>query len=104
MSIPIIEIKPQWAVEESEMPALSRFYGIVIKMYYNEHGVPHFHAIYAEDAASIRIDTLEFLGGYLPPVARKLVMQWGVVNRDALLKNWKLSQDGQPLDVIPGLE
>jgi hypothetical protein len=48
------------------MPRISAFYGIVIAMYYEEHGLPHFHARYAEHDASIAIDTLEILGGSLP--------------------------------------
>jgi hypothetical protein len=48
------------------MPRISAFYGIAITMYYAEHGVPHFHALYAGQDASTAIETLEILGGSLP--------------------------------------
>lgn len=51
------------------MPEVSRFYGIVIKMYFGDHDPPHFHAEYAGDRAVIHIDTLAVLGGRLPPRA-----------------------------------
>ena len=48
------------------MPRISEFYGIAIAMYYAEHGVPHFHGLYAGQDASIAIDSLEILAGSLP--------------------------------------
>lgn len=48
------------------MPEISRFYGIIIRMFYNDHNPPHFHAIYQEDEALIEIKTLEILEGILP--------------------------------------
>jgi hypothetical protein len=50
------------------VPRIREFYGIVIAMYYAEHGIPHFHAVYAGDDASIAIDSLEILAGSLPTV------------------------------------
>jgi hypothetical protein len=94
----------RWAPEESDMPAISRFYGIVIKMYYNEHGVPHFHAIYSEDAASIAISNKGLLGGYLPGIAMKLVNEWAGLHENELLENWGRANRGEPLLAIPGLE
>jgi len=55
------------------MPRISEFYGIVIAMYYAEHGVPHFHARYAGQEASVAIETLEVLAGSLPERALRLV-------------------------------
>jgi uncharacterized protein DUF4160 len=55
------------------MPRISAFYGIVIAMFYEEHGVPHFHARYAGERASIAIATLEVLAGSLPERALRLV-------------------------------
>ncbi len=48
------------------MPTISKFYGIVIQMYWNDHPPPHFHAVYAEDEAKIDIGTLEVIEGWLP--------------------------------------
>jgi hypothetical protein len=93
-----------WAPEESEMLELSRFYGIVIKIYYREHGVPHFHAIYAEDAAVYSISDLEVMVGGLPPVARGLVEQWAREHQAELAQAWQDARDGRPPRKIPGLE
>jgi hypothetical protein len=94
----------KWAVEETEMPELSRFYGIIIKIYYREHGVPHFHAIYAEDAAVIAIGDLEIIAGGLPPVARQLVMDWARHHQRELVEAWQNAKAGLPPTKIPGLE
>jgi Domain of unknown function (DUF4160) len=54
------------ASQDSSVPRISEFYGIAIAMYYAEHGVPHFHGLYAGQDASIAIDSLEILAGSLP--------------------------------------
>lgn len=58
------------------MPEISRFYGIVIKMYFADHAPPHFHAEYAEYEARIVIGSLAVLSGNLPPRAMGLVAEW----------------------------
>ncbi|HVD39978.1 MAG TPA: DUF4160 domain-containing protein [Solirubrobacterales bacterium] len=85
------------------MPRISIFYGIVIAMYYREHGVPHFHALYGEHEASIAIESLEPLRGYLPPRALRLVKQWASIHRDELLQNWNLAEQGEGLERIAPL-
>jgi hypothetical protein len=70
-------------------PRGASFYGIVITMYYEEHGVPHVHAHYAECEASISIGTLKILGGWLPGRALALVLQWARLHRDELRTNWE---------------
>jgi hypothetical protein len=65
----------QW---ERRVPELSRFFGIIAAMYYNDHAPPHFHAKYGGDQASIRIDNGEILEGSLTPRAIRLVEEWGV--------------------------
>jgi hypothetical protein len=57
------------------MPELSRFYGIVVQMYYADHPPPHFHAIYAGQKAVIDIESLALIDGQLPPRARGLVIE-----------------------------
>ena len=59
------------------MPEISRFYGIVIKMYFDDHDPSHFHAEYAEDEAVISIETLAVIAGRLRPRALGLVAEWG---------------------------
>jgi len=66
------------------MPELSRFYGIVIQMYYADHPPPHFHAIYAGRKAAIDIETLAFIDGQLPARARGLVIEWATLRQDEL--------------------
>lgn len=85
------------------MPRISRFYGIVIAMYYREHGVPHFHALYGGDEASVEIETLNVLHGYLPPRALRLVKRWAMMHREKLLKNWNLAEQGEVLESIDPL-
>lgn len=69
------------------MPEISRFYGIIIRMFYNDHSPPHFHAIYGNDEALINIQTLDYVEGKLPKRARTLVTEWTIEHRDELLSN-----------------
>lgn len=71
------------------MPELSRFLGIVIFMYFNEHNPPHFHAEYNEFKASITIKNLGLLEGKLPPKVMSLVVEWAQEHQDELLENWE---------------
>ena len=57
------------------MPELSRFYGIAIKMFYNDHNPPHFHAEYGNQQMVVDANTLAVIGGRLPPRAMGLVME-----------------------------
>jgi hypothetical protein len=70
------------------MPEISRFLGIVIYMYFNEHNPPHFHAEYNEHKASIAIDTFGLMEGKLPSKVMSLVVEWAQEHQDELLKNW----------------
>lgn len=84
------------------MPVLSRFHGIVIKMYFlqGEHNPPHIHAIYNDDVAAIDYMTGEVLDGYLPLKALKLVRKWVEVNRRELQTIWET----QEYKALPPLE
>lgn len=70
------------------MPELSRFYGIVIKMYFADHAPPHFHAAYADAEALISIETLEIFEGRLPVRALSLVTEWAGMHQDELRAAW----------------
>lgn len=72
------------------MPEISRFLGIVIKMYFNEHNPPHFHATYGGNEGVFLIETLEMIKGSLPVRIRGFVMEWADMNKEDLLKNWEL--------------
>jgi hypothetical protein len=86
------------------MPTLSRFFGIVITMNWNDHQPPHFHARYAEHEAVIRLDTLEVETGSLPRRALALVLEWASLHRAELRQNWGRAQTRQPLTSIAPLE
>ena len=77
------------------MPTISRFYGILIQMYFADHGPPHFHALYAEFEALIDIRTFETMGGNLPDRAMALVLEWAQQHRDELMEDWKLCVQNQ---------
>ena len=85
------------------MPEISRFFGIVIGMFYNEHGVPHFHAVYGENEATVEIES-ERLHGELPRRAEGLVLEWARLHHAELLENWRRARAGEPLKRIPPLE
>jgi len=70
------------------MPTISSFYGIAIRMYFDDHPVPHFHAYVGGHDASISIDTLEVLEGRLPRRALALVLEWASEHRAELRENW----------------
>ena len=69
------------------MPTISEFFGILIRMYYDDHNSAHFHAYYGEFEAIIRIDTLEILEGDLPKRALSLVVEWAIEYRDELFND-----------------
>jgi hypothetical protein len=86
------------------MPELSRFFGIIIAMYYNDHSPPHFHAKYEADQAVIRIETGEVIEGFLSSRALRLVEEWRLLHQDELVNDWSLAQDRLPLIKIEPLE
>ena len=86
------------------MPTISEFFGIVIRMYYEEHGVPHFHAYYSGDEASLAIESLEVLEGKLPRRALALILEWALEHRPELRDNWSLANAHRPLKPIAGLQ
>ncbi len=70
------------------MPEISRFLGIVISMYFNEHNPPHFHVRYNDYRAVMDIRTLNVLDGTLPARVRGLVEEWAEMHLDELLAMW----------------
>ena len=86
------------------MPEISRFFGIVIKMFTDDHNPPHFHAFYAEHEALIDIQNLSIFAGKLPPRSFGLVIEWASIHQDELLDNWNRSQAHGRLNKIEPLE
>ena len=85
------------------MPEISRFLGIVIGMFYSEHGVAHFHAVYGEHEISVEVES-DKIHGRFPARALQLVLEWANLHKGELLENWQLARQGQPLRRIPPLE
>lgn len=85
------------------MPTVSRFFGIRITMYHQDHAPPHFHARYGEFEATISIHELRVLRGLLPRRALALVVEWAQLLRDALREDWDRARAEPPLLPIPPL-
>ena len=85
------------------MPEISRFYGIVIKMFFDDHNPPHFHAIYGEHEVLVDINTFAVFAGLLPPRALGLVIEWATLHRDELISDWERARDQSPLIKIEPL-
>ena len=68
------------------MPEISRFLGIVITMYFNEHNPPHFHIRYQDHLAIINIENLTLIDGKLPPRVFSLVIEWAMLHQEELIK------------------
>ncbi|MFA5825020.1 MAG: DUF4160 domain-containing protein [Gallionellaceae bacterium] len=86
------------------MPTISIFYGIMIKMYWDEHAPPHFHAEYAGAEAVVNIQTLEITKGKLPHGAALLVKEWAMQHRSELMEDWNLCEKLQTPNKIAPLE
>ncbi|WP_013324371.1 DUF4160 domain-containing protein [Gloeothece verrucosa] len=86
------------------MPEISRFLGIIITMYYNDHPPPHFHVRYNQQKALIDLENLSVLEGKLTPRILGLVIEWAALHQTELLENWQLARDNQPLNSIEPLE
>ena len=84
------------------MPEISRFLGIVIRMYFREHGPPHFHAAYGDAEACICVDPPGLLNGALPPRVLAIVVEWGSLHQAELLENWsRLRADKSAFPIAP---
>lgn len=86
------------------MPEISRFFGIVIRMYYGDHAPPHFHVRYGSQKALIEIETLALMRGQLSPRALGLVMEWAALHQQELREDWNLARANAPLKPIQALE
>ena len=86
------------------MPELSRFFGIVIAMYFKEHAPPHFHAKYGEQRAAFSILDLRIIEGGLPRRVSALVLEWAFEHRDELMENWRRTERREDLLEIEPLD
>lgn len=86
------------------MPEISRFLGIVIKMFFEDHLPPHFHAEYGDEEVLINIHTLSVFAGRLSPRVTGLVIEWATLHQEELLEDWHRAQNQQTLQKIAPLE
>lgn len=86
------------------MPEISRFYGIVIRMYFRDHEPPHFHALYRGQEARVSIRPVRVVEGWLPPRAQALVVEWAARYTGMLMDNWRRLRADEPPHRIPPLE
>ncbi len=86
------------------MPIISRFFGIIIAIYWDDHAPPHFHAKYSGEEAVINIKTGEVIRGALSRRALSLVEDWRKQHTDELIQDWNLAEQHKPLRCISPLE
>lgn len=83
------------------MPEISRFYGIIIKMYFNEHNPTHFHTEYQGYKATVTIEA-GIVEGKMPKRALNLIFEWLEIHREELLNNWKsIEESGEYSKIEP---
>lgn len=86
------------------MPILSMFFGIVIRMFYNDHDPPHFHADYQGQRGKFNLDGNMVVGNVYSKTALRLIRDWAVLHRSEIEANWQKAKDGRPLEGIEPLE
>ena len=79
------------------MPEISRYFGIIIRMYFDDHPPPHFHAIYGQNEIQVAINPITILRGKLPRRAESMVFEWAALHQQELMDNWhRLNSDQSP--------
>jgi hypothetical protein len=94
------------SVTGGRLPEISRFFGIVIRMFVEAgvgHHRPHFHAYYQNQSGVFAVDEIELMTGSLPKKHERLVLAWAELHRDALMSNWERLQSGRPAVAVPPL-
>lgn len=86
------------------MPVISVFFGIVVRMWHDDHPPPHIHVQYQGFEALVNIRTGEVMAGGLPYRVAAIVRRWSRRHRAALLANWELAQRFEPTEQIPGAD
>ena len=86
------------------MPEISRFFGIIIRMYFDDHDPPHFHAIYGDNEAQIAIDPIRTIHGQLPSRAVSMVLEWAALHQHELMDNWHRLHNSQSAQKVSPLK
>ena len=84
------------------MPVISKFYGILIGMYFEDHAPPHFHAVYGGMELQVGISPIKILEGNAPKRVQSMVLEWAALHQPELLADWERCQNSQsPLPIEP---
>lgn len=86
------------------MPEISRFFGIVIRMFYDDHPPPHIHVEYQGNKAKIDFGGNVLMGDLRSKTALRLVREWVDCHATALERDWELAREGKPLEAVAPLE
>ncbi|HBL12912.1 MAG TPA: transcriptional regulator [Cyanobacteria bacterium UBA11162] len=86
------------------MPVISQFYGILIRMFYNDHVPPHFHAVYGEYELIVGISPITILEGKAPNRVKSMVLEWTALHQEELSANWNCCRQGESPSPIDPLE
>ncbi|QTA79154.1 DUF4160 [Desulfonema limicola] len=86
------------------MPHISMFFGIIIRMFYNEHNPPHFHAEYQGQRGVFNFEGKMIKGSIRSKTAQKLIREWAELHYNELAANWNKAEQGKQLDKIEPLE
>ena len=86
------------------MPQISRFFGIIIAMYFDDHNPPHFHAKYGDFEALISIKDFSVIEGQIPSRALGMVIEWASLHQNELMVNWNNAIENKSLDKIEPLK
>jgi hypothetical protein len=92
--------KRDWTIR---VPEVSRFFGIVVAMYFAEHGPPHFHVAHNGQHATVEINS-GLVHGTLAPRSRSMVLEWLGLHRRELMENWQRARRRERVLPIPPLE
>lgn len=85
------------------MPIISKFFGIIVYIYWKDHAPPHFHAKYGDDEIVVNIKTGD-INGTMPNRAIKMIQEWRELHKNNLLKDWELAEQKKALFPIKPLE
>ena len=89
--------------ERDHLPEISRFLGIIIAMYYNDHRPPHLHAKYGDHEIMVYIED-GLIDGWFPTRALRMVLEWHDLHKEELMDDWLLAEQRRPLNKIEPLE
>jgi hypothetical protein len=100
----LVARSPRTAPAGLALQEVSRFFGMVISLRYDEQMPPHFHVRYGEHRAIVALDTMRLIDGFLSPRVLGFICEWSAVHRSELIRNWWRSMEGRSLLAIEPLD